>query len=78
MRLWQWVRGKRGLGRSGGVKRTRGAVESAKDQWQEDGGRADQDYYHVPGAENPDRADPPTLDGGTMPKPGKPRRAEPT
>jgi uncharacterized membrane protein len=42
---------------------TKEAVRDAKEQWHEDGDRADQDYYHVPGAGNPDRTDPPMLDG---------------
>ena len=47
---------------------TKRAVREAKEQWSEDGDRADQDYYHVPGAGNPDRADPPVLDGKPLPK----------
>ena len=47
---------------------TKEAVRDAKEQWQEDGDRADQDYYHVPGAGNPDRTDPPMLDGKPLPK----------
>jgi hypothetical protein len=47
----------------------REALGEAKEQWKEDGDRADQDYYHTPGAGNPDRADPPVLDGKPLPKP---------
>jgi len=56
---------------------TKQAVREAKEQWQEDGDRADQDYYHVPGAGNPDLADPPMLDGKPMPgvKPQKRKAA---
>jgi hypothetical protein len=51
----------------------REAVHEAKEQWEEDGDRADQDYYHVPGAGNPDRADPPKLNGKPLPK-AKPKK----
>ena len=44
---------------------TKEAVRDAKEQWHD---RADQDYYHVPGAGNPDRTDPPMLDGKPLPK----------
>ena len=47
---------------------TNEAVRDAKEQWQEDGDRADQDYNHVPGGGNPDRTDPPMLDGKPLPK----------
>ena len=47
---------------------TEEAVRDAKEQWQEDGERADQDYYHVPGAGNPDLSDPPMLGGKPLPK----------
>jgi hypothetical protein len=40
-------------------------------KWEKDGDREDQDYYHIPGAKNPDRANPPRLDGERLPK--KPR-----
>ena len=53
------------------------AVEQVADHWAEDGARADQDYYHVPGAGNPDATDPPVLDGKTLPKPRKTPRAKP-
>jgi hypothetical protein len=84
-RLWQWfaargrANGKKvAAGNSAGAAppvrpsapASRGAAaEQAAEQWQEDGARADQDYYHVPGAGNPDRADPPTLDGEVLPSP---------
>jgi hypothetical protein len=58
---------------SGENHAARAAVAEAKEQWDEDGDRADQDYYHVPGAGNPDRNDPPVLDGKPLPKP-KPKR----
>jgi len=47
---------------------TREAVRDAKEQWDEDGDRADQDYRHVPGAGNPDVTDPPRLNGKPLPK----------
>ena len=53
------------------------AVEQVADHWAEDGARADQDYYHVPGAGNPDATDPPVLDGKKLPKPRKTPRAKP-
>ena len=40
------------------------------------GDRADQDYYHVPGAGNPHLKDPPTLDGDPLPKSGEKLRAK--
>jgi hypothetical protein len=51
------------------------AVEQAADNWTKDGDRADQDYYHVPGAGNPDLKDPPALKGKPLPKPRKQPRA---
>jgi hypothetical protein len=84
-RLWQWfaargrANGKKvAAGKSAGAAppvrpssfASRGAAaKQAAEQWDEDGERADQDYYHVPGAGNPDRADPPTLDGEVLPSP---------
>lgn len=53
------------------------AVEQVADHWAEDGARADHDYYHVPGAGNPDATDPPVLDGKQLPKPRKTPRAKP-
>ena len=51
-----------------------GALKQAAENWAEDGDRADQDYYHVPGASNPDLKDPPALEGSPLPKSGgKPR-----
>ena len=47
---------------------TKEAARDAKEQWDADGDRADQDYYHVPGAGNPDRTDPPMLGGKPLPK----------
>lgn len=47
---------------------TREAVRDAEEQWEQDGERADQDYYHVAGSGNPDAADPPTLNGKPLPK----------
>jgi hypothetical protein len=68
-RLWQWLaargraNGKKVAARnSAGAARparssapaSRGAAaEQAIGQWQRDGMRGDQDYYHVPGAGNP-------------------------
>jgi hypothetical protein len=76
-RLWQWLaargraNGKKVAARnSAGAARparssapaSRGAAaEQAIGQWQRDGMRGDQDYYHVPGAGNPDRASWPGL-----------------
>ena len=51
-----------------GAARHQASGAQAKEQWQEDGERADQVYYHVPGAGNPDRTDPPMLDGKPLPK----------
>jgi hypothetical protein len=51
---------------------TKKAVDRAGDDWAKNGDRADQDYYHVPGAGNPDPTDPPKLKGETL---GKPRKA---
>jgi hypothetical protein len=45
-----------------------GPVEQVAENWAEDGDRADQDYYHVPGASNPDPKDPPALEGNPLPK----------
>jgi hypothetical protein len=52
------------------------AVEQVADNWVRDGDRADQDYYHVPGAGNPDLKDPPVLEGKPLPKPRKQPRAK--
>ena len=75
--LWQWFKSR---GRPAVSARTAGprskavAVEQVAENWAEDGDRADQDYYHVPGAGNPDLKDPPTLEGDPLPKSGrKPR-----
>ena len=53
------------------------ALEQVAEDWAEDGDRADQDYYHVPGGGDPDRKDPPVLDGKKLPKPRKTARAKP-
>ena len=74
-----WLRGREGGGearggagsggrQAAGAARHQEAMRDAKEQWHEDGDRADQDYYHVPGAGNPDRTDPPMLDGKPLPK----------
>ena len=75
MRLWQFLRPKRGSG----VKRpddgsgsARAAADNAVESWEKDGDRADQDYFHVPGGENPDASDPAKLKGRDMPKEGAP------
>jgi len=52
------------------------ALEQVAESWSEDGDRADQDYYHVPGARNPDATDPPALDGEKLPKPKKKPRVK--
>ncbi len=52
------------------------AVEQVAETWAEDGDRADQDYYHVPGASNPDLKNPPTLEGVALPKSAKKPRAK--
>jgi len=56
---------------------TEAAIDKATDDWEKNGDRVDQDYYHVAGAGNPDLKDPPTLDGDPMPKPRKGARAQP-
>jgi hypothetical protein len=78
--LWQWFKSR---GRPAVSARTAGprsqavAVEQVAENWAEDGDRADQDYYHVPGASNPDLKDPPALKGNPLPKTsGKKRRAK--
>ena len=75
MRLWRWLRPKR----QGGVKRrddgprsVDAAADKAVESWEKDGDRADQDYFHVPGRENPDASDPVKLKGRDMPKEGAP------
>jgi hypothetical protein len=55
--------------------RTGAAAKTAERRWDKDGERGDQDYYHVPGAGNPDRTDPPKLHGETL---GKPEKKTPT
>ena len=62
------------LARTSDPRSKAGAVEQVAENWAEDGDRADQDYYHVPGASNPDLKDPPALEGNPLPKSGrKPR-----
>ena len=69
--LWHWFTSR---GRATVPPRTSdpgskaGAVERVAENWAEDGDRADQDYYHVPGASNPDLKDPPALEGNPLPK----------
>ena len=70
MGLWQWLKGAGGATKRASA-RDETAISDAKQDWKEDGDRADQDYYHVPGATNPDRTDPPKLDGVKLPKRGK-------
>jgi hypothetical protein len=92
VRLWQWfkargqanekpVAGDATAGATGPVRKSdpgskAAALEQVKENWVKDGDRADQDYYHVPGAGNPDAADPPALEGETLPKPKKKPRAK--
>lgn len=92
VRLWQWFKSRglandkpvtsdAGAGATVPVRKSdpqskAAAVEQVAEKWAEDGGRADQDYYHVPGAPNPDAADPPALDGEKLPKPKKKPRAK--
>ncbi len=78
MGLWQWLKGAGGAAKGASARDERGAsardetaIGRAKQDWKEDGDRADQDYYHMPGATNPDRTDPPKLDGVKLPKRGK-------
>lgn len=52
-------------------RNTDAALVRAEDDWEKNGDRADQDYYHVPGGGNPDRKDPPNLNGEPFPKPHK-------
>ena len=77
MRLWQFLRPKR----QGGVKRrddgprsVDAAADKAVESWEKDGDRADQDYFHVPGGENPDASDHAKLKGRAMPNEGAPGR----
>ena len=42
---------------SGAAKGTNKGAKMAVRKWQEDGDREDQDYYHVPGGDKPDRED---------------------
>jgi hypothetical protein len=77
--LWQWFKS-RGRAttpaRTSGARSKAAAAEQAAETWAKDGDRADQDYYHVPGAGNPDVKDSPALEGNPLPKPGKKRRAK--
>ena len=75
MRLWQWLRPKRGSGvkrRDDGPGSARAAADKAAESWEKDGDRADQDYFHVPARENPRASDPVKLKGRDMPKEGAP------
>jgi hypothetical protein len=84
LRLFGWLRGEGGKGKAGKgamtpppekdrtkTARTATAAAVADKRWDKDGERADQDYYHVPGAGNPDRTDPPTLHGEELGRPEK-------
>jgi hypothetical protein len=91
LKLFRWLRRehaggrKNGTGRvikpAGGGKdttktgRTAVAAKVAEKRWGQDGERADQDYYHVPGGGNPDRTDPPKLHGEQLGKPEKKKPA---
>ena len=70
------VGARRCLARTSGPRSKAAAVEQVAENWAEDGDRADQDYYHVPGASNPDLKDPPALEGNPLPKSGRKRRAK--
>lgn len=87
--LWQWFKGRERANakpiaddqgnapvapRKAKPRSTKAAVDRAEDDWAKNSDRADQDYYHVPGAGNPDRTDPPKLHGEPLPKPRKPSR----
>ena len=74
MRLWRWLRPKRGGGikRNDDPKSASAAADKAAESWEKDGDRSDQDYFHVPGHENPDASDPVKLKGRRMPKEGEP------
>lgn len=92
-RLWQWFKARgrandqpvaeaRIAGATVPVRKSdpqskAAALEQVAEDWAEDGDRADQDYYHVPGASDPDRKDPPVLEGKKLPRPRKPARAKP-
>jgi hypothetical protein len=92
VRLWQWfkargqandkpVSGGRTAGATVPARKSNpgskaAAVEQVAEDWAKDGERADQDYYHVPGAGNPDAAEPPALDGEQLPTPKKKPRAK--
>ena len=89
VRLWRWFKspGPQPVGdgatagstvpaRTSGPRSKAGALEQVAENWAEDGDRADQDYYHVPGAGNPHLKDPPTLEGDPLPKSGKKLRAK--
>jgi hypothetical protein len=87
LRLFGLLRGEGGKGKAGKgamtlppetdrtkTARTATAAAVADKRWDKDGERADQDYYHVPGAGNPDCTDPPKLHGEEL---GKPERTKP-
>jgi hypothetical protein len=90
LKLFGWFRGEGGKGKKGGAGRTIKPAGGGKDttktgrtavaakvaakRWDQDGERADQDYYHVPAAGNPDRTDPPNLHGEEL---GKPEKTKP-
>ncbi len=56
---------------------TGAAIRKAERRWRKDGDRGDQDYYHIPGAGNADREDPPRLGGEVLPHPRKSKRPGP-
>ncbi len=75
MRLWQFLRPKRQSGvkrRDDAPRSVNAAADKAAESWEKDGDRGDQDYFHVPGGENPDASDPVKLKGRDMPKEGAP------
>ena len=79
--LWRWFKSRGHAGDqpaadASGPRSKAAAVEQVAENWAEDGDRADQDYYHVPGASNPDLKDPPALEGNPLPKSAKKPRAK--
>ena len=89
-KLWDWFRGKgRANAKSvadGAVdppvpepqkstpRQVDAAVEKAEDKWEKDGNRADQDYYHVPGARDQGLKGEPEAQRNPARKPRAPRR----
>jgi hypothetical protein len=88
MKLWDWFRGvgqangrpvdddeegALSASRKPGPRPLKATMDRVERKWDKDGNRSDQDYYHIPGAGNPDAADPPKLHGEELPEPRAPR-----